>query len=360
MKQITDLNEAKTRLNKSVTANVIKRFSPELLDNREIALQATKINGLILKYLSQRLRDDKEIVFNAYCSKPLSLEFASSNLRKNTTFVYNLFTLRGNFDSAKAFKYIDKELKTDKEFILRLLSSNSFIFEYFEDRFKDDIQIANQALTQNAYNFRFVSDRIKNDRQFALSSLTLCNNFRYFSDNLKNDKEIFCQLIDKIDKSVNFQLVKFASEEIKKDKKMLLRAIKKNVQFIQFFDDSLKKDITILELVFNKKSSPEQSLKDFLRPILLDEPLGMLYCPEEIKEDKELILEIIKDNYCEPISMYDFFSSLGENIQDLLGDSKNAKEMVQVLERSIELDLLNQNLEKNLQPSTLKNNKVKI
>lgn len=67
----------------AVTQNwrALKRASPQVKGDREIALTAVRQNGVALGYVSAELRDDREVVLAAVRQSHQALPFASLKLR---------------------------------------------------------------------------------------------------------------------------------------------------------------------------------------------------------------------------------------------------------------------------------------
>lgn len=66
---------------KNKAAWVIAYASDELFKDKELMLEAVKLDGQLLYYASPELRDDKEVVLSAVKNKGLIVKYASKRLR---------------------------------------------------------------------------------------------------------------------------------------------------------------------------------------------------------------------------------------------------------------------------------------
>ncbi|MEE3342774.1 MAG: DUF4116 domain-containing protein [Bacilli bacterium] len=123
----------------------------------------------------------------------------------------------------------------------------------------------------------------------------------YASDNLKKDKEVVLEAI-----KIKGNLLKSVDESFKKDRDVVLAAVQNSGFFLRYADDSLKKDKDfILELVKNVNQDiiwlADDSLrkdKDFILTLINDYHFGdiLKHLDDSFKKDKEVVLAAIKND----------------------------------------------------------------
>lgn len=89
---------------------VLAYASQRLLADKELILEAVKVDGQIFYYASAELRDDKEVAMLAVSNKWLILKYASKRLRGDKDIA--MLALKQNLKSAM---YLTDEIKKDKE-----------------------------------------------------------------------------------------------------------------------------------------------------------------------------------------------------------------------------------------------------
>ena len=101
------------KLNKELRTNMVIE---EFVSNREIILEAVKINGMLIQYATNELKDDKEIVLIAVKNDGAALHYVSENMKNDEEVVFEAIN---NFPIAIC--KIGEKLKNNKKFILKLI-----------------------------------------------------------------------------------------------------------------------------------------------------------------------------------------------------------------------------------------------
>ena len=162
-----------------------------------------------------------------------------------------------------AFCFASEKLRSDKEFVLKILEINPTAF-------------------------RYVSNELKSDKEIVLASLKEVSNLLFTSKDIRNDKEIAHAALDICTTSLVY-----LSDELKKDKEILAFATKKDSDSLKFISDYF---VLKSPLIGKFRRSP---FPDDILPDILSKEFGKLY--EIIKDDNDLLeklktTEFIKDS----------------------------------------------------------------
>ncbi len=352
----------------SKKGSLLRYASDGLKNDREVILIAIKNDGLALKYVGDKFKDDDEIVRIAITQNGLALEFAGEKFRKDKNMaiiaVGNGAALEYVSEELKKDKeivlksisrngyyivYANKELLNDKAFVIKLIHTNPEVFVYLREDLKKDKEIVTEAIMTNVRTFEYISKELKEDEKFIMELLSkrpsliselpdkYRNNrelakelvtsssyaFKGLSKELQGDKEIVTLAVMK---SYGESSLKYASEELKKDKSFIISLVSKKGSILEYVDDEFKKDkdvVTaaviapysgctlqyaseelkkdknfIVSLVSKKGSILEyvddefKKDKDVVVSAIANDPYALKYASEEIKSDKEFIISV--------------------------------------------------------------------
>tara|TARA_X000000368_G_scaffold279690_1_gene221858 strand:- start:116 stop:1513 length:1398 start_codon:yes stop_codon:yes gene_type:complete len=242
-------------------------------DDTDIALAAVKNHSLALSDVSDRLKADRDVVYAALSASYNGdeMEFAAEKFKSDEDFVLGLLKER----KFGVYEHISSELQGKKEIALLAiqLSTNGFIFRLIPEIFKSDRAFIMEALTpselypenlqgrliefipdelkadeelvkfalnrSNGAALEFASDNMKADKDLFLGLPILGLAYEYASEEIRSDREIFLRILEK-ENSV--QHLRYAAKTIKKDKELILKAIKLQPWALTFADKSLHKD----------------------------------------------------------------------------------------------------------------------
>jgi hypothetical protein len=162
MESVLSYDDEKELLeNHDITSLLFKKFRLNIWSNKEIVLNIVKYDGYYLKYVDKKFKRNKKIVYESV---------------KN----YN----RG---SNEIFDYVDEELKSDKEFILKLIKEGyESIYPYINEDLKMDRDYTLKLLRSNNYLFKYLDDKYKRDDEMIKEGLKDLNNIEYI-ENLTDD-----------------------------------------------------------------------------------------------------------------------------------------------------------------------------
>ena len=246
-------------------------------DDTDIALAAINNHSLALAKVSDRLRADRNVVYAALsgCLSGEVMEHADEKFKSDEDLVWE-FLKKGKW---QMYRFISSELqekkeiallavqmstngfiirdipekfKTDRAFIMESLTPSEFnpenlqgrLIEFIPDELKDDEELVKLALIRsNGSALEFASDRIKADKDLFLGLPVLNVAYEYASEEIRSDRELCLKILEQENCVTH---LRNAPKVIKKDKEIILKAIKLKPWALSFADKSLHKDKDLL------------------------------------------------------------------------------------------------------------------
>ena len=154
----------------------LNKINPNLLNDKSIALELVKYNGIIYNNLNNDLQNDKDIIITAIktnCSvykdipdifkndKEIIIAFVSSKS------LHNLETVSYDVDKLKdKDKWLD-----DKDVILAGCQNTSAFLKCASTRLKDDEDVALTAIKKNPFAILNMSYRLQSDEDFTIKAM---------------------------------------------------------------------------------------------------------------------------------------------------------------------------------------------
>ncbi|MGZ9432065.1 DUF4116 domain-containing protein, partial [Mycoplasma sp. CB776] len=177
------------------------------MDNIDFTQEKQRLKEFGLKLENEGALTDEEFVFNVltnekigYSEKGLYFSFLSDKAKENKNFINKLIKKTKNF---WFLFYASNKLKNDEEFVLDLVKSS---YEYNSNYFKNQKEVILKAVKEKSgYLLQFILGDLKNNKEVS-------RNLKYASYNLKNDKKFVLEVV----KQIGYAL-KYASEELKND-----------------------------------------------------------------------------------------------------------------------------------------------
>jgi len=129
--------------------------------NREVVLEAVKIDPYFILNADLKFRNDRDIML--YVSK----------------------------QKATIFQISDKELLGDRSYCMEVLRHHGSVLEYVSSELQSDIEVVETALKSDGSSLRYASEEIKDNRKLVLLAV-IKSGFavQYASNRLKADKVV--------------------------------------------------------------------------------------------------------------------------------------------------------------------------
>lgn len=299
--------------------------------------------SLELKDFSEEIKSDKEIVAASIKKDFTSFKFASDTLKSDISSIKEFLNINGAI-----FQYISDELKADRElcllaikgrgeqyqfaknkdkndkqFIVECVKLNGFSIKYMSDEIKDDFEVAKIAVGQPGYAFDYLSERLRNNYELLIDSVKQNKHghmLKTASLELRSDEKLISELLNYVER--NNKLIEYSSDNIKANHEIVLKAVKISGWDLKFVSSELKnsKDIVYAAVLENYESLKYASTEilddlEFLNklaelPRRDFQSLPILSCgSERVKNNRDLILKIMKTDGSEFVNLNDEFRS---------------------------------------------------
>ena len=108
-------------LETSSLSNIIELIDKNLLNDRDIALAAVKLNGGDLEYIDKSLRKDEEIISIAIKNSSFAFEHIDESFKKNIKFLLSIIN-EENFTIIQS--HLDQSVYSNKDFIFNTMNIN--------------------------------------------------------------------------------------------------------------------------------------------------------------------------------------------------------------------------------------------
>jgi len=143
------------------------------------------------------------------------------------------------------FKYADKSLQNNRDFVLKSVKTNSEIIYLVSHAFQEDKEILRTAVIQDGLALKLANKTLSKDVETV--RLAIVNNglaLKYASGELRKNFEIVKQAVSQDGNSLAY-----ASSKLKKNKELVSIASSKNPESMLFLNSNLKNDrLFMLEL----------------------------------------------------------------------------------------------------------------
>jgi len=228
----------------------------------------------------------------------------SDELKKDTDIARTLIKKNGS----DGFDKIDHSFKVNKEILLLAYEQdnsgwNSYASKenYVPEEFINDVEIVSAAV-KAGWSLDKVTDDLKNDKSVLMAAVQ--NNPRTFeklTDEQRNDEEILLAAMESKNGGSFYTPFQFASDELKSNKKLILKVLSYSGNSLQYVQDSLKKD---KEIVLEAAKQDGYSLQYADESFRQDREVVMFaardgasnYIDSSFKKDQEICLSLIKKN----------------------------------------------------------------
>lgn len=194
-------------------------------------------------------------------------------IKNNRNFILNLIR-----KEPLALQYIHQKWMNDIEIVIVAIQKNYKVWDILPDRLKKNKKVTIEALKQDkwwSWSRWSLPDTLKTDHQFIFE----CLKYNYTLTSTMMDR---CLLQDRMfmEGAVKYSglLIKYASDNIKSDRKIVLEAVKQNWKALEYANKIFRKDREIV-LVAVKQNG--QALE---------------FANEIFRKDREIVLEAVKQH----------------------------------------------------------------
>lgn len=274
----------------------LKDLSQVIRDDESIVLAAVHKDGSALKYASERLKGNIDIVLAAKSTNIMNLEYASNTLQASQLVSFKdenalIAKLRSKTENLKLTD-LPLILRDYPEIVIAALAKDGMALKYASDKLRSDPKILSAAKEQNIHALEFAPDNLTVD---AIYSRTEKN-----------------KLINELETGkITFQGKagdKLLPKILRKDRELVLAAIRYDGSAIKYASDELQKDVEVVKLSISKKISFLDYASDTLtaNQVLLPKEkldyitslkagiIGLSSLPKILRNDPEIVSAAIE------------------------------------------------------------------
>ena len=226
-----------------------------LEDDKLFMLFCVNLDGGLLSYASESLKNDKELVIYAYNEFNVSFQYASDNIKNDIEFVEN------NLYVPSIFKYL-KDLKNNKEFVIRTLEKSFDIIGNVDNKIINDTEFIDEILKLKTFN---------------------CSVIKYFNQNTKNNKEIIMKCI-KVNPSSLY--IEDIGDKLQYDREIIIECLKQDGSQLKDIPEDCQLDNELILLGLRSGFTKIECWEEYEN--ILD------YIDTEFRRNKTIVIEAIR------------------------------------------------------------------
>lgn len=327
------------------TEEFFKDAPVSLLSDESFIKCAVKIKGDVLKLCPENIINNKNIVLDALKNDFCSIKYASDDLKKDRDVVLKSVEQHSSlFDSDLRFP---EELKNEIEFLKQMILANEHNIKFIPEKYSDEQFLYLLAIRKNSEIINFVKKennklpsyiskafkKFLEDETFCLDAV-FENAYAYdkFDVSLRKDKSFIFKVIVKLDKidnrkydrrhlctkliesillfpSENTDLIlqifgviyndsyllqnifKLLPQKLQLDKKFIIKSIAHNYEIFKLVDEKFKDDQEIVMHAINLHTIIEKNKRSY-NGVKKDSPLK--YASDNIKNNYQIVFEAVK------------------------------------------------------------------
>lgn len=285
--------------------DIFKDIDDETTCNEIFFRNAVQLDGNVIKFASVNIRDNKEIVMSAVKESCFALVHASDRLKNDEDIILQSTKRRsGLYDNHLVFP---ETLLKNRDFVLKLIQSNSYNIKFIPIDLKDDkllyfsaisddssiLSLRPRVFDDDTYNKLYI---LLENKEFATEViLKNISVFDYLSDNLKKNEPFILNLIERL-----IELKQRGGYDIIEQKRDLLDSIIKiNNNNRSIALACLKytlEDIYLGKYIFKNIAQDLFNNIDFLLSAMEINGFLLQYIPDNLKNHKALVLNAINSH----------------------------------------------------------------
>lgn len=160
----------------------LKGASNEILEDREIVLNAVKNDGNNLHYIAKALQCDRQIVFEAVKSEKFAKDYDSHG----RYFKLDQNHLRGIFNF----------FSNDRELFQHAVKKNGLLLEFASFEIQDNDEVVLSAVIESGTAIQYASQRLKSNKKIIVPAVSKNSKALYFIDReFRHDNEVIAAAI---------------------------------------------------------------------------------------------------------------------------------------------------------------------
>ncbi|OLQ03582.1 Anthranilate N-benzoyltransferase protein 2 [Symbiodinium microadriaticum] len=217
-------------------------FAPEEVQaDRELVTLAVRHCGDALALAAEELRSDRDVAMAAVSQAGLALSFVSAALKADKDLV-----LRAVQQNGLALRHASAALQRDADVALAAVEQNGYVIAEpgFDSALRDDPQVAHAAVSYDGCTLKHVGSDLRKDRQLVLTAVKSNGNAIQWADaRFRSDREVMMAAV-----RYHGTLLRCASEDLRNDRQVVYQAILGHGYALSYASERLRSDPELISL----------------------------------------------------------------------------------------------------------------
>ena len=294
-----------------------------ILNDKELFLKLIqRRNGHILKFSSENLKNNKEFMLRAAGLNSYASYNEIMRLKEDMEVVLKSVGL-----DREAVKYLNQQFKNDKEVAFETLKGDTRVLAYASTQLKNDKEFVLKIINKGISALAYAGKNILNERDTVfyylkkLEKYDAINHgnidkhhsiFKNIAPFLLDDEEVMSKAV-----SVFGISLQYASKRLKKNKEIIILALKNNPKAHQYIPYKMRKNKDVLKMLMSQNTDGymQNKIKRKVKPLAwesydINETLEILYGKDRVYEtSKDIDIKLPKIIYRD----FDIFFKLNTN-----------------------------------------------
>ena len=281
--EINEYYKQKNRLNS-------KRKIQQAIEENKKKIRLCK---QMLKQYKQKIRNLKDMEKNIF-GDTVKIDKDFLQQREKANIIFKEVALKKIRKDYNEFKNLDFRYRDDKEITLEAVTMDGMLLEFISEALKNDDEIVTKALRSNPLALKYAGSKYKDNQNLVLKLIPRCPEVvEFISPRLKENFLIATEAVKR-----NGKLLKYFPK-FKNNREMVSEAVKQNGLAILYADKIFFSDKEIMLEVIKQNQSTylitciSQVLKDneeFMKEVCKIHKEYIKYASERLKDKKEFIL----------------------------------------------------------------------
>jgi hypothetical protein len=275
--------------------------SKQLYKTKQYILPALESKQIKYNYIKDpELSSDREIIMKAVTSDGLVLQYLSDALRNNPEIVKIAVEQNG-----LALEFASDNLKDDQDIVKIAVEQNGLALEFASDNLKDDRNIVKIALEQNSLALQHASYDRRNSVVADIKSAITKNGlaFQYMTESLRTRTGGFHKTLLITAVTNNGLALEFTNETFKDDENIVKTAVTNNGLALQYANERFRDNKEIVKtavanngLALQFANERFRNDENIVKTAVENNGLALQFANERFRDNKEIVKMAVENN----------------------------------------------------------------
>jgi len=272
----------------------------DFTNDKDFMLNLIRLNYKSLEYISDKLKNDKDFILTAIKANNKSIQYIPKELMSDEFFLSSLSPI---IDVYQLIYSASLTLIDDQDFLMNVLKINYMVLnEVFikSKKFKNDENFFLQALEKkiNGSILKYASEELKKNEEFILKIIKFVDHgLMYISEELKENEEFILKAIN-----ININVLSFVSKELMKNVDFVSRVVSIYGSALRYASEELRDNKYVVSIAVANNGSTllyaSKNLQDDKEVVLIavaNYGLALSYASKNLQDDKDVVLIAVEN-----------------------------------------------------------------